>query len=184
MSVPSIKNELLDLVADADLLQKIHLHVSCGGSLIGFAKLKDVPYTYLRRWLKNDKDREKVYQTALAERDEWCRERVLEELRIISTLDPSAIYDENGAVIAPENWSEELRRNIYAIEVKEEFEMEDGHRVFTGYTKRIKFHDKLKAIEMIGKNLKLWTSDKTNDQSMKLEDILALAIKLERGNTG
>jgi len=182
MSLPILKNELLELLADADLIEKIHLHVSCGGSLISFARMRNVSYYHLRRWLKSDKDREKVYQAALKERDEWSRERILDELRLIAQLDISEILDANGSIVNPELWPAHIKANVASIEVKEEFEMEGRKRVFSGYTKRIKFHDKLKAIEMIGRNLKLWNAEKDTGQGMNLEDILALAIKLEKAD--
>lgn len=180
----TIKDNLLTMLADADLISKIHLHVACGGSLVGYAKAAGVPYIQLRRFVMNDKEHEKIYQRALVERDEWVRESILDELKLIGLVDITAIFDSKGAVTDPESWPDAIKKNISVIEVKEEFDYVDGDRVFNGYTKRIKFHDKIKALDLLGKNQKLWSTVKESDESMKLEDILALAIKYEQTRSG
>ena len=52
---------------------------------------------------------------------------------------------------------EALRLAISSIEVFEEFEGSGKDRVYIGDTKKLKIWDKVKALELLGKHLKLFT---------------------------
>ena len=50
-----------------------------------------------------------------------------------------------------------LRKALASVEVDELFEGTGKDREQTGYTKKIKTTDKLKALELLGKHLKMFT---------------------------
>lgn len=179
-NIPGLPSELQSLLADADTMERIYVFISAGGSLPGFCKLQNCPYGALRTWIRNDKSREQILSKAILERDEWAKESVLEELRTISLVDIADILTENGGISDPSTWPAHIKKNVSAIEIKEEFDYVNREKVFTGYTKRIKFHDKLKAIELVGRNLKVWQDQKDKDASLSVEELLGMVIKLEK----
>jgi phage terminase small subunit len=113
-----------------------------------------------------------AYNTALIDRDEWAKEAVLSELRAIALADIRSILDESGGVKPASEWPEEIARVIAGIDQFEEFEGRGSARVQVGWTKKIKFWDKLKALELIGKELKMFVDKTDNSHSVKLEDLI------------
>lgn len=99
-------------------------------------------------------------QRILLEGDE-----ILGELKRIGDFDPRQIFEDNGTVKDPKDWPIDLAKAISSIEVKEIFAK--GGKLI-GYTKKVKFWDKTKALELLGKNKKLFvevTENKNNNVS-------------------
>lgn len=102
------------------------------------------------------------------------RNMVLKGLLEIAQVDIAEAYSEDGNTLKSiHEIPQALRRSISGIEVLEEFEMVDGRRVFTGYTKKLKFWDKTKSWELLGKHLKLFTDKIELNGNFTLEDLVA-----------
>lgn len=82
---------------------------------------------------------------------------VLRELVRIATVDVSRAYDKDGNLLPLRKMPIELRRTIQSVESEQIFEGHGEDRTWTGYAKKIKFCDKLKSLELLGKHLKLYT---------------------------
>ena len=98
-------------------------------------------------------------QKLMDERSERLRidaDRVLEELKCIALCDIAQAYREDGSLKPLQDMDEETRRAIAALDVLEEFEGKGEDREMVGYTKKIKFTDKLRALEMIGRHLRMF----------------------------
>lgn len=89
-----------------------------------------------------DDAKRKRYQRIEVKQDEVLREL----LRIMNT-DISAAFDETGKLLPLKKIPEDLRRAISSIEIND-----SGDSV-----KKLKLHDKLRALELLGKHLKLFT---------------------------
>jgi phage terminase small subunit len=79
-----------------------------------------------------------------ADRVEMRADDVLRELKHVAKLDPAEMYDAAGTMLPMQLMPESVRRCISSIEETE-------------YGTRYRFWDKLKALELIGKHLKLFT---------------------------
>lgn len=79
-----------------------------------------------------------------SDRVEMRADDVLRELKHMATLDPVALLDEAGTRLPLKDMPESVRRCISSIEETE-------------YGTRYRFWDKLKALELIGKHLELFT---------------------------
>jgi len=78
--------------------------------------------------------------------------RTLVELMRIGFIDPADIYDENGGILPLTEMPENVRRAISWVEVEEIFEGRGKTRKLVGYNKKVWFHSKNQALEMLGKH--------------------------------
>ncbi len=93
---------------------------------------------------------------ARGDRVEMKADDVLRELKHVAQLDPAKMLDEAGRKLPLEKMPEEVRRCISSVEDTE-------------YGTRFRFWDKLKALELLGKHLVLFT-DKV-EHKFQLEDL-------------
>lgn len=150
-----------------------HMDIICssiagGGTIINLSKSWRVGYGSLLKWIRADRTRERRYEKALADRTEWTIEQVLKELRLMALSDIRELYDENGALKPINEWPEHAARAVEAVKVDEIHV--DG--VKQGETTQVKFWSKAKAIELLGKNLKLFLDRVEVSGKIKLEDLV------------
>ncbi len=80
-------------------------------------------------------------------------------------------YCDRGTLKALESMTPEMRRAIASIEFTELFEGSSGEKFVAGRIVKIKLWDKPKALEMLGRNQKLWT-DKVEVSGLSLEQLI------------
>lgn len=108
-----------------------------------------------------------------AARVELTADMVLRELLKIATIDLALIYDENGKLKNIHDIPEDVRRAIAGIEVDELFEGSGQDKTQTGFTNKIKLWDKPKALELLGRHLKLFTDKTEHSGVLTLEQLVA-----------
>jgi phage terminase small subunit len=90
----------------------------------------------------------------LEKKFELSSEKIINELSLSGFFDPINIFDiESGCVKSIKDITEAARRAIASIEVQETFEFVDGKKEWNGYIKKIRFWDKIKSNELLGKHL-------------------------------
>lgn len=82
---------------------------------------------------------------------------VLRELMGIKDSNITRLFKADGAILPMSDWPEDLARCVASVEVDELYEGKGEDRKFVGYTRKVKFWDKTKALEMIGRHLKMFT---------------------------
>lgn len=92
-----------------------------------------------------------------ASRVEVSADTVLSELLKLAMTDIGQAFKEDGSLKAIHDMPEDVRRAIAGVDVFEEFEGRGEDREQIGWTKKIRFWDKTKALEMLGRHLKLFT---------------------------
>lgn len=98
---------------------------------------------------------------------------ILLELLKIARTDIGQAFDVNGNMKPINEIPEDVRRAIQAIEVDELFEGQGHERTQVGLTKKIKFWDKVKSLELLGKHLKLFTERHEVQHNLTLEQLVA-----------
>ena len=158
-------DKTLQTLSGPTFLSDLCEHVTSGGSLPNLCKLLSVRYSKVIEWIYTDPIRSEQYERALKARGEWAVQSVLSELKDIALADIRQAYDEQGNMLPPNEWPDALARTIAAVETNEIA----GE---AGYTKRIKMWDKLKALELLGKNLKLFKEQIEHSGQLTLEDLV------------
>lgn len=97
------------------------------------------------------------------ERVQVNSDEILRELVRLSQSDIRKVFDEDGALRPMSEWPDAIAACVASVEVDEIFEYEgsgnDRKRVHIGYTKKVKFWDKNKALDMLGRHMKLFSDD-------------------------
>ena len=153
--------KFIELVSEdnqAKTLEDICAHVSNGGSIIDLCKLWAIRWSDLHRWLISDEERKKRYYLAVEAQGEWSVQRVLTELKSISFSDIRQIFGDNHELKPVSEWPEEIARMLSGIEVDEL--KEDGIKI--GLIKKVKLVDKIRAIELMMKNMNMLTDRTLN----------------------
>ena len=130
--------------------------VAMGGSAIDFCVENNLRYDLLIAWIFDSPERTTRYNGALDARGEWTIQRVLLELKRMSTVDVRSAYNDDGTLKDIKSLSPELAACVASIEVDEIFEGTGLQRTWKGYTRKVKFWDKNSALEKLGKTLALF----------------------------
>lgn len=107
-----------------------------------------------------------------SERVEIRTDDVLRELLRLATVDIGQAFDEQGRLKPMHEMPADVRRAIASVETIELYGGDGRERVEIGQIRKIKFWDKTKALEMLGRHLKLFTDRVEHSVSMTLEQLV------------
>jgi hypothetical protein len=136
-------------------LELVCVHIANGGSTIDWSRMNKIRWGDLNWWLNADKDRQKKYIEAVTAQNEWACQRILAELRSMAFEDIAAAYNSDHSLKPISEWPEELRRKIAGVEVEE-------NPYTSTTTKKVKLVDKIRALELMMKNLNMLTDRTLN----------------------
>lgn len=186
MAGSSIKRERRQrteaLLAAADTLDAIILHVTSGGTLTEFCKERDVPYNAVSAWLASNEARDGAYKSAMAKRDDQNKDVIIGQLREMASADIAEAFDPATNTLLPiHDIPANVRRMIAAIEVEELFEGRGDNRTQIGVLKKIKLWDRNKAVETFARHHKMLTDKTEVAADQTLADLLAQSKKTTDG---
>lgn len=101
---------------------------------------------------------------------------ILRELLTFAKTDIRKAFDKSGRLLPIHEMPEDVARAISGVKVFEEFDGQGSERVKVGDVREVKFWDKVKGLELLGKHLKLFT-DKIE---MKVDGSFADELKKAR----
>ena len=100
---------------------------------------------------------------------------ILREILNAAMVNIADAYDENGKLKDLCDMPESLQKAITSVEINELYDGTGKDREQIGYTKKIKIDSRLKALELLGKNKKLFTD------ILKVDGIEDLAEQMKAG---
>lgn len=148
----------------------VDLNASAAAKRAGYAQ----PHSQGSRLLENVEVQAAV-TAAAAERAARTRieaDRVLLELARIGTCDLGEAFDKDGKLLPIREMPEGIRRSLSGFEVEALFEGVGQDRLQVGITTKVKLLDKVKALELLGKHLKLFTDKLELGGKVSLEQLV------------
>lgn len=91
----------------------------------------------------------------ISERAELKAAMVLDEIRKLAFANLSKAFSDDGRLLHPKDMPEELKTALSLVESEDIFAGRGPMRQKIGETKRIKLHDKVRALEMLAKHFNL-----------------------------
>lgn len=88
---------------------------------------------------------------------EVTADRILKELALIGFQNIAGAFTGDNSLKSIADMPEDIQRVISGIDIDELFEGRGEDREHVGYTKKLRTWDKLKALELMGKHLKMFT---------------------------
>ena len=120
------------------------VNVTLAAKLAGYSEktAASIGYEYLRK--PHILARVHALRTATDKKFDGLREKILHKLMIMAEIDMSTMYDKQGNLLPPNKWTPEVRQAIQAVETQES-------KLGLTTTKRVKLHDKMRALELLNK---------------------------------
>jgi len=110
-----------------------------------------------------------------AKKNDVTAERIIKELAGIAFFDVQNLYNDNGTLKQITELSSEVTRAIHST--KQRLEKQGPDREDWAEIKEIRTHDKLKALELLGKTLAMFTDKNEISGSLSLKDFVELRKK-------
>lgn len=117
----------------------------------------------------------------LNEKTQLSAERVRTELARLAFFDPRRLYREDGTLKDPSEWDEDTAAAVAALDIST-FTRDGGDDL--EILKKIKFWDKTRALEMVGRHLAMFTDNVNIGATDDLAAKLARAKERIRGRAG
>lgn len=148
-------------------------HVANGGSLIDISFSHKIRFCDINEIIHSRQDYYESYQKALACRKELQEETCLKELRNLSEENIAKIFKDDGSLMSPKDWPIEIAKCVQSVKMIENTDADGNtHRRF-----EVKFYDKLRAIELLGKSQGLFI----DKHEIKADQTLTKLIEMSYG---
>lgn len=174
---PNPKKQLKAILDRPEVMEELCAHVASGGSPITLCKAWGINYGKFMNWLRESPERERRLAKAMTDRTEWIIESVLHEVREIALADIRLCYAPDGSLKSPHEWPDAIAKAVSSVEIDEIFDGYGEDRQLVGHSKKLKLWDKLKAIELVGKNVRIFTERVEHGGVVKLEDLVMASWK-------
>lgn len=170
------RDELIQerLYQNPDAMEHIFNHVSQGGTLTELAKMWEVPYWAMAAYTSKE-GRDSILQRAMVLRSEYWIEKLKGLIQELTESNISDFFNEDGTLKKTTEMPRHLTANIQSLEIVEYFEGSGREKMQVGFTNKIKFWDKTKAIEMLAKINGMFVDrhEHKHQHVVKLEDLVA-----------
>lgn len=111
---------------------------------------------------------------------ELTADLILAEILKLAQVDLGKAYDSNGNLLPIHEIPEDVRKAMSGVKVFEEFEGVGRDRIKIGEVREVKFWDKTKALELLGKHLKLFTDRIEHSGKLTMAELVAGSIRKEK----
>lgn len=163
------RSERMAILQRAEFLDVAYDWIANGGTLITLAKSMGLRFSDISAWKEADPDRAIKIEKAYSARAEYWKEFVREQLSNISAVDIRMIYTDSGRLKDISQWPDSIAQAIIGMDVDEIMGRDDRLTL----TKKIKFADKLHALELLGKEMGMFIQRHAVTQVDSLEELVA-----------
>jgi len=121
---------------------------------------------------------------ARSERTRIEQDWVLTRLARIADVDPREFFDDDGALKPLSEIPEDVRKTLASLETEGIFLGSGADREKVGQTQKLKFPDRLKALEMIGRHLGMFVDRLEVDHGIDLREEILRGRERAKAATG
>lgn len=171
---------LQQLKDNPETMNDIFMCLAEGGSMIELCHGWGVRYTDILFWVNDDAGRKKIFVEALEAQQQWAISRLLQELRALSFIDARKLFDDQHNLLPPDKWPNDIAAAVSSIEINELYDGVGKERERIGDVKKIKLFDKLKALEMLGKDLGRFVQKHEISGKLTLEELVTGSKKEDK----
>jgi hypothetical protein len=143
-------------------------HISNGGSLTEFCSELGIDYQAMVLMLDGDKEMRAKYNKAKEARKEWASEMVFEEIIALARANFSDMYTDTGELLPFTKMPAKIKKAIQSIKRTSRYD-KDGNEIVTT---EVKLYDKLKALELVGKDSGRFIQKHEVNKTVTLENLL------------
>lgn len=111
------------------------------------------------------------------QRTEITQDRVLREAAKLAFFDVRKMFDADGKPLDISQLDDDTAAALVGLDVQDVYETVGDEKVFTGYVKKYKMADKLKALELLGKHLGTWEPKSVALDDDAEEDALSRSLR-------
>ncbi|MDP4151181.1 MAG: terminase small subunit, partial [Bacteroidota bacterium] len=102
-------------------------------------------------------------RAAIAAKLDVSKERTLMEISRLAFSDIRKLFNEDGTLKKPHEYDGETAAFVSSIECDELFDGVGEAKIWTGYNKKVKLWDKVRALEMLAKHYGILKDDDPTD---------------------
>ena len=164
--------ERTERILQPDFMEKVYEQICSGSSLAKIAESRDIRYFDLVRFCNANEDRKKQLAEAQDMRRQYLVDKVIDTTIDISASDLRQLFGENGELLPPDQWPDNIGPAIESVEIKEVFEGAGHRREHVGYTKKIKLWNKINALKMLGQEQGVFKDKKEHDVGDNLMEMI------------
>jgi hypothetical protein len=161
------KTDLL-LASDSDL-QVIFDHISSGGTLKDICEMWKINYSIILNKLRNSKELSQKLDQAEQNRDLYFKDVIINEYKNIATTNIKNIYTDKGVMLDVQDMPDNVTSAIK--EITKSSDKDDIETI------NIKFHDKVKSLETLGKQIGMFVEKKEIKATFTLEHAATRAVE-------
>jgi hypothetical protein len=147
-------------------LKSLCEHVAHGGAVTDWCTARELRYWDVLAWLNEDEERQRAWATATEHGREWLKAEVIRQLQAASTVDVRRAFMPDGSLLPLEEIPEDVARAITHVEPATD-----------KANARVRFADRLKALELVGKTLALFTDRVDHTGRISLEELVLRSMK-------
>jgi hypothetical protein len=164
------RQQALAKFAEPEFFDELVEEIAEGKTLRELAETHDIKYGQLFQWIHSDEDRKLAFDEAEEARNKNMSDRVLSGVLNVTRVGVKDLLNGDGTPKDVDQLSDDTAGAIAGIDLAYD---EEG-RVST---RRYKQHDKLRALEMLGRNQRMFTDRVDVGGSLSLESLVAQSMK-------
>jgi phage terminase small subunit len=177
--IETLRDRIDRILNNPQLTEQICGHVSSGGTLVDLASMWQIPFAVVSNWISTNPEAFSAYSKAVNIRNEWAVDKVLSEVARIAFVDIREAFNDDGSLKKINDMPANVASAIASIEVDELWAGYGKEREQIGVTKRIKFWNKEKMLELYGKQFKMFMEHHAVSGHLSLEDLIVSSYKKE-----
>jgi hypothetical protein len=169
IDIESDSSEVVEITQE--MMREISEFVANGGAITRYCLINGLNYGCLRNEIRVNSDFKQMLSTALADREEWFKEELIQLLKSITQINLKTFFDDNGHYKNIQDVPDSATLLLKKVKVKLQKNLEDPNAP-PDEILELELYDKQKSIDQLGKHIQMFMERVQVDHTISLEDIV------------